>query len=243
MGDVALIFIVVLVAVVFASVAVIGLMAATGHYTPDPHADPKQLAQTPQMIVAGTLAQSIAYLIALIFMYLLITKRYHVGFLEALHWKRTSNLPAYILGGGVLSIVVTLASTLLDIPKDLPIEKMFSTSSSAWTMAFFGIVVAPLMEELFFRGFLYPVLNRAMGLTGALIITSLLFAMIHAAQLALAWGLVMLLFGVGMVFTYARARTESLLPPYLLHVGYNGSIFVLIFIQTDGFTHMEKIAR
>ena len=43
---------------------------------------------------------------------------------------------------------------------------------------------------------------------------------------------------VGIVFTYVRARTGSTLATYLLHLGYNGIIFVFTLIATRGFRHL-----
>ena len=61
---------------------------------------------------------------------------------------------------------------LLPIPKELPIDRFFQTTSEAWVLSLFGMTVAPLLEELFFRGFLYPVLARRMGIIAAVILTA-----------------------------------------------------------------------
>ena len=46
-------------------------------------------------------------------------------------------------------------------------------------IAVFAIVVAPVFEEFFFRGFAYPVLKQRWGTLGALLVVSAVFAVIH----------------------------------------------------------------
>src|SRR2546430_6353375 len=62
--------------------------------------------------------------------------------------------------GALTGFTIPLLSRLLPMPKTMPIDRMFNDSTSAWMMTVFGVFCAPLVEELFFRGFLYPVLTR-----------------------------------------------------------------------------------
>ena len=66
-------------------------------------------------------------------------------------------------------------------------------------MAAFGITLAPLLEELFFRGLLYPVLRRMFNLVIAVGLTAAAFAAIHGTQLRLAWAPILSIFIVGVV--------------------------------------------
>ena len=67
-------------------------------------------------------------------------------------------------GGVVLAFAISLLGTLFKTPKiPLPFEKLTSTP---WMLVFFGliaIVFAPIFEELFFRGFIQPLLSRTLG--------------------------------------------------------------------------------
>ncbi len=47
-------------------------------------------------------------------------------------------------------------SNFLPIPKTLPIDDFFRTPADVWMVALFGTFVAPVFEELAFRGFLLP---------------------------------------------------------------------------------------
>jgi membrane protease YdiL (CAAX protease family) len=97
------------------------------------------------------------------------------------------------------------------------------------------------MEELFFRGFLYPVLARRLGLPIAVFFTALGFAALHGAQLQFSWGPVLVIFLVGVVLTMVRAKTNSVAAGVLIHMAYNGTITVAMFAATDGFRHLEKL--
>lgn len=205
------------------------------------HAVPvSDLGRDPRLVIPVQVA---AYLLVFVCM-LWTTGRYRAGsFWRVIHWDWPS-AKAYVpfLGGIALAVAIQVISALLPIPKQLPIEKYFKNASGAYLMAIFGITLAPLMEELFFRGFLYPVLARRTGVTLGIVMTSILFAFIHQSQLGYAWAPLLLLFIVGLVLTGVRARTGSVARSFLIHVGYNTTLFSLLWLQTDRFHHMEKAA-
>jgi membrane protease YdiL (CAAX protease family) len=97
------------------------------------------------------------------------------------------------------------------------------------------------MEELFFRGFLYPVIARRTGITFAVLITALLFGLLHATQLGFAWGPILIIFLVGVVLTVVRAASRSVASSFLVHVAYNGTLTVFTLIATGGFRHLERL--
>jgi membrane protease YdiL (CAAX protease family) len=142
----------------------------------------------------------------------------------------------------------------------LPIDDFFRTSADVWMVALFGTLVAPLFEELAFRGFLLPSLASAWdwvrgsgeieapvqgwsppALEASFILTSVAFALVHADQLAHAWAPLSVLFGVSLVLCGVRLWTKSLAASTFLHATYNGTIFTILFFGTDGFRHLDKI--
>jgi membrane protease YdiL (CAAX protease family) len=145
--------------------------------------------------------------------------------------------------GVVLSLGLQAFASLLPMPKNLPIDRFFQTTREAYLLAIFGMTFAPLLEELFFRGFLYPVLARRLGVATAVVLTALSFGLIHAPQLGRAWGPVLVIFLVGIALTVTRAVTKSVATSLLMHAAYNGTISVLIFFATDHFRHLEKLKQ
>ena len=140
-----------------------------------------------------------------------------------------------------MALLVDFASSVAPVPKSLPISKLFGTTASAYALAGYGILMAPVIEELFFRGFLFPVLARRSGVPAAVLLTSLGFMLIHASQLAGAWVPLLILFFVGLSFTLARAWTGSVAVPYLMHFAYNATLFTGLFFSTGYFQHMERM--
>ncbi len=96
--------------------------------------------------------------------------------------------PGFTSVGSCWRLSVESLARFLPIPKSLPMDKFFNDATSAYMMAVFGILLAPLLEELFFRGMLYP--DTAPGIGRAcwrVLLTAAAFAAIHGAQLGYAW--------------------------------------------------------
>ncbi len=220
---------------------VLGMVAALfiARYLVYPHSSLGDLARVPLVVVAG---QGLGYLLVLGYMYVLVTReRGQPDFLKAIHWNWPTTIGLYLVSGLLLSILLQALAHWLPMPKNLPIDTFFRTPAEAWTLSIFSVTLAPLMEELYFRGFLYPVLKRGIGLIGAILITAVGFALLHGAQLMFSWGPVLVIFLVGIVLTMVRAYKDSVAAGLIIHVAYNGTISVLMFVATDGFRHLDKL--
>lgn len=201
----------------------------------------EQIGRDARVVVP---VQAAAYLVVLAFMYRLLTRHYRQRFREAVRWHWPGGAWIGLVGVGVaLAFAVEFASRWLPIPRQLPIGEYFSSATAAYLMAGFGILLAPVVEELFFRGFLYPVVARRWGVAAGVVVTALAFALIHESQLAHAWAPLALLFGVGLVLTLARVRWQSVAASVLIHVGYNLTLFGMVWLATDGFRHLEKLRQ
>ena len=98
---------------------------------------------------------------------------------------------------------------------------------SGWgpALAMFAVVagLAPLFEELLFRGFLFPVLARGGRVAFGLLASALLFGAIHLQPAGLP-----VLSTLGLVLALAVRRTGSLWPAILVHACWNGTLFLLM---------------
>ena len=196
-------------------------------------------AEMPVIIVP---AQVAAYGVTLALMYVIIARTYGRGFWSGMQWRwPQARWFFYFLAGIVLAMSVQFGSEFLPIPKALPIEKLFRTPRDGWIMSVLVVVAAPLMEELFFRGFLFPVAVRGMGMGLGTVFTAALFAVVHASQLAHAWGPLVMMFAVGLVLTVTRARTRSVASSYLIHLAYNSTLFATLLYETGGFRHLGRV--
>ncbi len=82
------------------------------------------------------------------------------------------------------------------------------------------VVVAPLAEEMFFRGFLFQGLRRALGTHGAALLSGLAFAAIHIMSRDLI-GLLLPFTVIGYLFAVLLATTGSLWNAILVHFAFN----------------------
>jgi hypothetical protein len=187
------------------------------------------------------LGQILAYLLVFAFMVSIVKREPSEDFWRAIRWNWPPNWSGYLMAGVALSFALQGIAHFLPIPKDLPMDRFFRTPGEAWALSVFGITFAPLLEELFFRGFLYPVLARRFGLVMAVLLTAAAFSLIHAPQLGRAWGPVLVIFIVGLALTIARALSKSVAASLIMHMAYNGTLSVLLFVATGGFRHLDRL--
>ncbi|HEX3377785.1 MAG TPA: CPBP family intramembrane glutamic endopeptidase [Candidatus Acidoferrales bacterium] len=188
------------------------------------------------------LAEFLAYLVLFSYMVILVEGKYHERFFKAINWNWPGGTRLALVGlGAALLIGLQVLAHFLPIPKSVPMDQFFQTPLDAYLTSIFAISLGPFMEELFFRGFLYPVLARRTGVAVAILLTGVAFAAIHAVQLGFSWGAVLIIFLVGITLTAVRAMTGSVGASFLVHVSYNFTLTVLTFIGTAGFRHMERL--
>jgi len=239
-------------------------IAIVGYYSVVHHPTQKQLQKMvtsdPIFIVGTTLFW---FALIILFLYMTLGVLRDMPFWKTLGWKKLNPDPLsgkgkpwmYFVSGCGLAIFVAIASSRVKDADRAPIQELFKSRTGALLLLGMAVLVAPLVEETLFRGYLYPVLARIVsslvqmfgveistairtGVAISIFVTGTLFGLLHAPQLGWTWGLVSLLTLVGVIFTFARAWTGTVLASFLLHLGYNSMIALSSFIATKGFTHM-----
>jgi membrane protease YdiL (CAAX protease family) len=115
------------------------------------------------------------------------------------------------------NLVYNLALSPFGLQAQMDFAVLFQELSSPWLLLVGGIVVAPVVEELFFRGFVFSGLRERYGWSKAGLISAGLFALIHLQPLA-----VIPIFILGMIFAYLYHRSGSIWPAVIMHVLTNG---------------------
>lgn len=93
------------------------------------------------------------------------------------------------------------------------------------------IILGPLSEEIFFRGFLFEGIRHSKaGPAAAMLITSLLWSAMHG-QYDL-YGISFIFMG-GLILGYARIKSNSIYPPIAMHILQNiiATIEVVVYLK------------
>ncbi len=121
------------------------------------------------------------------------------------------------------------------IPPQPTLETMATqgTAMPGFVLAVFGIVVvAPVVEEVLFRGYLFTALDLVLPRWATQIATATVFGLLHGPAYALPIGVLSLYFG------WQRAKNGSLLPSILAHAVHNG-LTVAVTVLWPG--HLEHL--
>ena len=92
-------------------------------------------------------------------------------------------------------------------------------------LAFTAVILAPLFEEIIFRGALLPVLARRLGSSWGVLLSALLFAMAHISLGELA---PLTVLGIGLALV--RLSSGRLLPSVLMHGLWNAVTFLNLLL-------------
>jgi membrane protease YdiL (CAAX protease family) len=215
-------------------------------------------------------AMAATYLITLLASWRVYPLLWHRPFLDGLawHWSTAREQAVKLIALGlILGGMVQLVTYFITPPKSIPIDEFFLKPSDAWLITLFGTLVAPVFEEVAFRGFLVPAFAIAYdwlslartpeaharwrttaSLTPAAflfsaILSSILFALLHFQQVAHAGAALAVLFSVSLVLTFVRIKTNSVAASTLVHASYNSFVFLTVLIATGGYRHLDRMTR
>lgn len=177
-------------------------------------------AQQLYMSVLAPLVVASAVLALII--YLIIFAARKVNPLEQTDIRKLSLKAAglSVLGGVSSMLFFNYFLNLIPFPEDilqnLVQEMGLVTDAPLWLAITGEAILVPIMEEVVFRGLLYGRLRRGMPAIVAAIISSLVFGLMHGHPIWALWA-----FAAGMVFCYARMKTDSILPGIIMHIMMN----------------------
>jgi uncharacterized protein len=159
--------------------------------------------------------------------------RYRKPVFSSLGWRRSRFNPVIaVFGGAVLAFAISGLASLLHTPQvPSPLDRFLKSPVDLALFGALAVTLAPLFEELFFRGFLQPLLSRTFGVLAGILITALVFGILHAPEYSWAWQYVVAVSVAGAVFGWVRSRTNSIIPSTLMHGCYN-LVFVIALLVT-----------
>lgn len=141
-----------------------------------------------------------------------------------------------LTGGIVLFFLVLFSGVVVSAlapiePKPQPFADLFLNAETGFQKVIpfiIGGLFAPLGEEVFFRGFAYPVFRNRFGVVSGIIVTSLFFAVLHfdtVRFIPIALG------GAGLAWLYET--TGMLIVPMIAHSIWNISMLGLLLIASQ----------
>ncbi len=128
-------------------------------------------------------------------------------------------------------ILLEVANHLFERETPEWMTKVYNSTTNMPLLWFAIIIGAPFFEEYLFRGFLLEGLRKsAVGIVGAILITSAMWALIH---LQYEWFEIFIIFLMGILFAIAKLKTQSLYIPIAMHMLMNLSASVLMAYLTE----------
>ncbi len=185
------------------------------------------------LIFLSILAVFPAHILTLVMLWLLVTNRGRRPFLRTLGWIWPRNFgPLKCIGLALLLLGIAVLVTWLFGGAETQLDQIVKSSLKArFVLAFLAVFTAPLVEEIIYRGILYPALQRTFGIVWAVSVVSILFAGVHVFQYYNNFAVVSVIAVLSVSLTLVRARTRSLLPCFVIHVVFNGLQALLLVLQ------------
>lgn len=197
---------------------------------------PDEIKLTPGVLVAGMISQAVPGIIVVVF---LVFRQINTVEFFGLRWKKAPYLlliaPMAAVTVQILFIGMEVAGyskALQHIFGDLKpqeIVRIYQETHAVTIrllLAVMAVVIAPVVEELVFRGYIYAVCKRYAGRVIATFFASLFFAAVHFNIPAL-----LPLFMLAIVLTVAYELSGSLWVPVSIHACFNAVTLVVQELQ------------
>ncbi len=150
-----------------------------------------------------------------------------LGFRKKLRRASWGYVPIGIAACLVIAIIYGLIAEALGVNERLKPE-FLEDHARAYFIAggIIAIAIAPIVEETFFRGFVFAGLSREMKFWAAATVSAVLFTVAHLEPL-----IFVPIFLIGLLMAYAYQKTGSLWVTIMIHMGYNAAIFAISLNQ------------
>lgn len=190
-----------------------------------------------QKYLISTMFQTTAVILALVYF----------NIIKGVTWKEigiriedlTRILTYGVFGGIILFALVVFAGLIMELilpvkPSLQPFAQLVLEAkgyNDLIILLFIGAILAPIGEEIYFRGMVYPVFKKKWGLAAGMAISGIFFALLHFDILRF---FPLLLGGIGLAYIYEKSG--SLFACMLAHGLWNGVMIILLYFSAGQFT-------
>lgn len=173
------------------------------------------------------------YGIYIVLMWLYFRLRYHRPLFSSLGWVASRPLRVHPFTWGIITALGAVAFGVALRTPDVktPLDQLMADPVSIALMSLFAVTLAPIFEELLFRGLLFPLIARSLGAVAGAFLAALPFALLHGPEYAWTWQRVGVVFLAGAAFGWMRYRSGSTAAAALMHAGYNGTFVAMLALS------------
>ncbi|MEK6302069.1 MAG: CPBP family intramembrane glutamic endopeptidase [Acidobacteriota bacterium] len=195
--------------------------------------------KSPRLLLVQVASTFIAHLITLAVCWLIVVKIGKNPFWASLgwHWAGRSALYWLVFSAVVIVVLIAFSQVAVRVLPESPdtsfAELLRSSPQVRIAVALLATLSAPIVEEVIYRGVLFPALLRRTGAAAAVVLVTMLFAGVHFLQYWGAWASISGLIFLSLILTLVRARTGSILPSVMIHF-VNNAFFSMLIIANRG---------
>ncbi|MBC7796608.1 MAG: CPBP family intramembrane metalloprotease [Pyrinomonadaceae bacterium] len=187
------------------------------------------------LIVVNIAAMLPVHLATILVTWLLVSRFGKQPFFETMGWDFGSikySFYSYLLIYSGVAVALLVVGNLIALPFGKPeneLERILQSSRAAlYITAFLATFTAPLVEEVIYRGIMFPAFQRSFGTIPAVGFVTFLFTLIHVPQYYPSVGVILVICVLSLTLTIIRAVTKNLLPSFVVHTVFNGIQAVLL---------------
>lgn len=153
-----------------------------------------------------------------------------LGF-ESVFSNILTGITSYIFILPILFLTLFLSMWVLNLmgysPPPQPVFEVFMEEKSGRMLLFLTLFVSmfgPVIEEMFFRGFMYSAIKKHLGFLGAAFLSASIFSILHTNIVGF-----LPIMALGVLLAYLYEKTGSLVAPMAVHILHNSIIVAFVF--------------
>jgi len=204
------------------------------------------LMQDKMFVLLSIIGVIPAHIVTLFIAWAVVTNWRRLPFWKTLGFSWPPTVAPWIGFGICFFMAITLLGAGLLITHFLgggktDLDKLIESSFQARVAtAIVAVLTAPLVEEIIYRGILYPAIQRLIGVVGAVAVVSIMFAGVHVLQYRNNIGVILVITILSVTLTTIRATSGRLLPSVVVHLIFNG-LQSLYLVLEPFITKPEKV--
>lgn len=145
-------------------------------------------------------------------------RKFEKGFLEGFKIKRIDRKSILLFSALGVGLAVTGALLEFLFPADdTPLDILVNNRGGLIYVSLTAVLIAPWLEELYYRGFIYSVFENRLGPRKALVYITIWFSVIHFPQYWGNWIGCLFIVVLASVLTWLRYKYKSLTPCIIVH--------------------------